>query len=136
MLDYNDLLRAIKKSAVEAVEASKPTAIIFGTVILTNPLHIRVGQKLTLTMEQLKLSRNVTTYTITVGMELFTDNTIHTHSYRDDGQSLMTGSNHHNHPMTGIKLITIHNGLAIGDEVIMVRMQGGQQFVVIDRVGV
>ena len=106
MLDYNDLLRAIKKSAVEAVEASKPTAIVFGKVISTAPLQISVGQKLTLGKAQLILSRNVTDHAVL---------------HSSEGQS---------------RAVTVHNGLVSGEDVILVRMQGGQQFVVMDRVGV
>ena len=31
--------------------------------------------------------------------------------------------------------ITIHNGLVVGDKVILIRQQGGQKFVVLDRIG-
>ena len=42
--DFNDLLVLIKKSAVEAVNSSKPTAIVYGKVISSSPLKINIEQ--------------------------------------------------------------------------------------------
>lgn len=40
----------------------------------------------------------------------------------------------HTHDITGKKEITIHNGLAVGDEVILLKQKGGQKYLVLDRV--
>ena len=37
--------------------------------------------------------------------------------------------------ISGQKQITVHNGLKTGDEVILIRQQKGQKFVVMDRTG-
>ena len=42
----------VKKAAVEAVDASKPVHILFGTVISASPLKIQVDQKAIYTNEQ------------------------------------------------------------------------------------
>ena len=42
----------------------------------------------------------------------------------------------HTHIVNGQKQITIHNGLDVGDEVILIRQQEGQKFVVLDRIGI
>lgn len=39
----------------------------------------------------------------------------------------------HSHSYSGKKKFTVHNGLKKGEKVILIRMQGGQQFVVLDR---
>lgn len=59
MPNSTELLRLIKKAAIDAVEAAKPVHVVFGTVINTNPLEINVEQKLTLTTEQLILCEQV-----------------------------------------------------------------------------
>lgn len=41
----------------------------------------------------------------------------------------------HRHTVTGRKRVTVHNALAVGDEVILARKQGGQQYIVLDRIG-
>lgn len=50
---------------------------------------------------------------------------------------LNTGSKNlaHTHKITGKKKITVHNGLAVGDGVILIRQQEGQRFIVVDRIG-
>lgn len=40
----------------------------------------------------------------------------------------------HNHAITGRKKITIHNGLKVNDEVLLIRMQGGQKYIILDKV--
>lgn len=39
----------------------------------------------------------------------------------------------HSHSYSGRKKFTVHNGLKKGEKVILIRMQGGQKFVVLDR---
>ncbi len=134
LLDFNDLNNTIKKAAVEAVAASKPTAILFGKVTSASPLKINVEQKMTLTAAQLVLTRNVTNHAVNVTMDWESENAVHDHSYTDDGSNMTTGSNTHNHQITGTKSITIHNGLVVGDEVLLIQMQGGQKFIIWDKV--
>lgn len=61
--DTNDLLELIKKIALKAVNAEKPSDFCFGKVVSTSPLKISIDQKLTLTAAQLVLTRNVTDFT-------------------------------------------------------------------------
>ena len=39
----------------------------------------------------------------------------------------------HNHAIQGRTTVTVHSGLKKGEKVILIRMQGGQKFVVLDR---
>lgn len=39
------------------------------------------------------------------------------------------------HDIEGTKQMTIHNHLEKGEEVILLRMQGGQKYIVLDRIG-
>lgn len=82
-----DLLETIKKAAVDAVVASNPTSVVFGTVTATAPLRINLEQKLVLGTGQLIGTARVAS-----------------------------------------------EGLLNGDKVILIRMQGGQQYVVLDKV--
>ena len=66
MSDYGDLLGVIKRSALEAMEASQPVRIYYGSVIGTEPLRILVDQRLTLGAAQVVLTRNVTDYEVRV----------------------------------------------------------------------
>lgn len=108
MRDSKDLIKSIKKAADEAVEASKPVALCFGKVTSVAPLGILVDQKLPITSKQIVMTRNVT-------------------DFKTD-----TSSRERAGEKTGV---IIHNQLAVGDEVILLRVQGGQKFVVLDKIG-
>lgn len=105
MPNANDLVRLIKQAALDAVEAKKPVNVCYGKVTKASPLRILVEQKLPLAKEQLVLARNVTDYVTTVSISAEYDK----------------------------KKITIHNGLVEGDEVILIRQQDGQKYIVVDR---
>lgn len=120
MLDSNDILNVIKKAATEAVNAAKPTSIVYGKVTSASPLKISIEQKMTLTKEQLILSRNVTDYDTNITM---------------DWTSESAGDTLHSHKVKGKKKITVHNSLVVGDELILIQVQGGQKYIVWDRIG-
>jgi hypothetical protein len=66
LFDSKDLLKLIKRTAIDAVNASRPANMVFGKVISTNPLRVKVDQKLILTSAQLVLARSVTDYRLSV----------------------------------------------------------------------
>lgn len=103
--NVNDLVKLIKKAAIDAVNASDPTAIRYGEVISANPLQIRIDQKLILGLAQLKLTRNVTDFETEMSVNGGTKQT-----YK------------------------VYNALKQGEKVLLIRMQGGQQYIVVDRV--
>lgn len=115
----------MKKAAVEAVDASKPTALVFAKVISSSPLQINVEQKMTLSSAQLILTRNVTNHTIAMTVDHLTEN--------KSGGSGDSSFSSHNHEYKGTKNFIVHNGLRVGEEVVLMRMQGGQKYLVIDR---
>lgn len=128
LLDAVEFVKTMKKAAIEAVEATKPVNVYFGKVISIAPLKIDVEQKMTLGKAQLILSRNVTDFKTTVTLNWSTDN--------KSGGSGESSFASHSHGINGKKEITVHNGLVVGDEVILIRKQEGQQFLVWDKVGI
>lgn len=79
------LTALIKKIAIDAINASKPTTICFGNVTSINPLSIRINQLIELSSATL------------------------------------------------IQTSTVKDKLAVGDEVILIRQQGGQKYLVLDK---
>ena len=137
MPDAVELVKTIKRAALDAVNASKPVVVCFGKVTSTSPLKILVEQKMTLGAAQLILCRNVTEHTMEMTVNHYTENeTEHTHTVQDTytggGSSSPTK---HLHAYRGKKKFTIHNGLVVGDEVILLRQQGGQKYIVVDKIG-
>lgn len=104
MLDSSDLLKAIKGAAMDAVAQSKPTALVFGTVAGINPLSIKTESKITLSASHLYLTSAV-----------------------QEEDVVMEANGYQ-------QTYTVHKELAVGESVILLRMQGGQKFLVIDRV--
>ncbi len=117
----------VKRAALDAMDASKPVNVIFGTVISTTPLKIQVDQKTIYTSKMLILARNVTDYDVDMTVEHQTDST--------SGGSGDLSFASHAHGYTGRKQFCIHNALCIGDKVILLRIQQGKKFLVWDRVG-
>lgn len=128
--DANELVDTLKRAAVEAVEAGKPVNVYFGEVVSASPLKINVEQKMILGEKQLILSRNVTDFKTKI-----TAGNIKNYYYTGDVNSgTAPVSPLHVHAVGTIE-ITVHNGLAVGDGVILIRQQEGQKFIVVDRIG-
>jgi DnaJ-class molecular chaperone len=100
-----NLNEVIKKAAVEAVKAGDPSDIVYGTVVSANPVSIQIDQKLTLTKEFITLTNNVKDYEVEVSI--------------NDGSK---------------QKMKVFKGLKKGDSVIMIKSQGGQKYVVIDKI--
>lgn len=113
----------IKKIAMNAVAASNPVSFTFGTVINASPLSIKLDGSLVLNQTDgaLILARHVTDYEVDVDPDWETEN---------------GGGDNHSHKIKGRKKLKILNGLKIGDTVIMFKVQGGNSYVVFDKVGV
>lgn len=125
---YNryDLFLAIGKTALKAVEDSMPIGIFFGTVISSSPLKINVEQKLTLEESHLVLTSLVSTFNLNISVDHFTEET--------SGGSGDSSFASHKHEIRGTKTVTVHLGLLPGEKVILLRVQGGQKYIVLDRV--
>ena len=144
------------------MEAAKPVNVAFGTVVNVNPLMICVEQKMTLGMGQLILSRNVTDHDIdvtdhdidvTVDWSTESALTTHRHGIGTEEEMLVTMEGGdpvhthdippsftgytnlaHRHGISGRKKMRVHLGLTLGEHVVLLRLQGGQQYLVWDRV--
>ena len=121
-LDINELVRAVKQAAVEAVNASGPMALCFGTVTAAAPLKIQVDQKKTLTEAQLILTNNVRDYTVEMTVDHQTEST--------SGGSGDASFASHLHAYKGRKSFRVHLALKAGEKVILLRCDGGQKFIV------
>lgn len=132
MPNMNDITRLIKQAAMEAIEASSPVKVLFGKVISIEPLKIMVDQKLVLTTDQLVLTRNVVDHQTELSFDdanvkqVFT--TWNMDETTESSESKISFKQSIKHK------ITIYNALKVGDEVILLQIQGGQKFVIIERV--
>lgn len=104
-LDSNTLIKIIKKAAIDAVMARKPMAMCMGEVVSASPLKISIDQKMTLSATQLMLTSAVRDFEV--------------ETTADDSPDC--------------NKISVHLGMNIGEKVILLRCDGGQKFIVLDR---
>lgn len=108
------MLEIIKKVAKDAVDAGKPVAVQIGTVVAINPLAISLDSRLTLPEVFLIIPESLTRYEIDLSH-------VHKLNGSPDTERSLTDK------------IVIREGLAVGDAVLMLRIQGGQKYVVLDK---
>lgn len=119
MLDANDLVRTIKQASTDAADAGYPADIMTGTVTAAIPLTIKVEQRFDIGREQLIIPEYLTEHKINITIK---------------GSTEKSGVPEHDHAFGEKKTVTVHNGLKAGDRVVLIRQQGGQKFLIIDRV--
>jgi len=96
-------VQLIKKISREERIAAKPADVTIGTVSSVSPLTIKIDQKLILPKEFITVPKSMTEYEMTLTIDGTTQN------------------------------VTIHNALKPGDKILLFRKNGGQQYIVFDR---
>ena len=107
MADAAELVRAMKKAAMDAVNEGKPAGVCCG-----------------------KVDIEVSHFTVNDDF-MIPEHTHNTPAGITDSGNLDTT---HKHRYKGRKKILVYNGLKTGEKVLLVRFVGGQRFVVLDRV--
>lgn len=111
-----DLVNAMKKAGAEAQNASKPVAVEVGNVLSVSPIKIKVSENLILSEMQLIIPKSLTRYSIPMTYNLNCSEEVE-----------------HEHKINGTTTVTFDNSLKVGDKVILVRQNGGQKYVVLDK---
>ena len=139
--DANTLVDIIKEISVNAVNNSQPTSLCFGVVASVEPLKIRINQKLTLEKEQLILTSLVQDFDVDMSVEHETEGVDLTHNHNititsphGDTGIIDSALGNHVHEYKGKKTFTVHLALEKDEKVILIKMQGGQRYLVLDRV--
>lgn len=128
----NELVQLVKKAAVEAVAASNPTGVCFGTVTSAAPLKIQVDQKKTLTEAQLILTNNVRDFAVEMTTMVGKSESPH-FTEEESGGAGDASFAAHKHKYEGRKKWKVHLALKSGEKVILLRCDGGQKYIVLDR---
>jgi len=108
------MLNAIRQAALTAMEATGPVAVMFGTVTRADPLEVNVDQRFTLDADFLIVPESLTRLEIDMR---------HVHiapgGTTDDALT---------------EPVVIRPGLQAGDRVVLLRVQGGQKYLILDKV--
>lgn len=121
------LREAIQRIAVSAIAADSPSDYCIGIVETADPLSIRIEQQELLTEDFFLLTDMVRDYVVDITVSHTTEN--------KSGGTGDASFESHNHDYTGRKKIIVHNGLVPGEAVILIRQAGGQEYIVLCRVG-
>lgn len=166
----NILAQVVKKMAIDAEEAGKPTTLEFGEVVSEEyaPLEIQIHDKLILDENFLELTNAVKDHWVDVEVywQTIDDNDLsefqgvtdanvgihnanvgvyngHTHTGNMGGPTPLIPPNmteqstrhtSHLHNIAGRKRMRVYNGLHKGEKVVLLRMRGGQKYLVLDRI--
>lgn len=126
------LLDVINISTGRLLTQMMLTNVEYGRVTGVNPLEITLDSKVPLPAAFLTLTNAVKDHSVDITVSWNTEDNTHRHGNGNNG--LPTDKATHNHAIKGRKRITVHNGLTLGERVILLRKQGGQDYIVLDRV--
>ena len=113
--DYINLVKLIKQIVMETNAAAVLADVIIGEVMATSPLQIRIENKYVLESDDIVLTKNTSDWSVDMTVDHQTEDAAGGSGY------------------AGRKTYLVHNGLAVGDKVILLRESGGQRFIAIDR---
>jgi hypothetical protein len=155
------LAQTLNKLSQKAEEASKPSTLEFGEVISEEyaPLEIRIHDKLILTEAFLELTNSVKDHWVDIEVywQTVDDNDLaEFQAVHDSNVQTFNGHAHkgnlgadtplkdedrfnkrhtsHLHNIVGRKKMRVYNGLHKGEKVVLLRMRGGQKYLVLDRI--
>lgn len=121
-----NLFESIQRAVKQAMDDSRLADYTLGRVESVSPLSIRLNARDLVTEEFLILTDLVRDFNVDISVSHQTEN-------RAGGSGDPSFASH-NHDYKGRKKITVHNGLSVGEVVIMIRQSGGQQYCVLSRV--
>jgi len=163
-MSSNALAQVIAGLAHNAEEATKPTTFEYGEVVSEEyaPLEIQIHDKLVLDEAFLELTNAVRDHWVDVEVYWQTiddndlaefqgvhDGNVDTHNsntakYNSHNHGGSKASNQfadvqkrhtsHLHNIAGRKRMRVYNGLHKGEKVVLLRMRGGQKYLVLDRI--
>lgn len=141
-LDYSVLVNAFKQIAADVINSKKPFSFAIGKVMSPEPsLKIMVDQKLILGKKQLIITNAVRDYYVelqTVGETLSqADGTAHKTQKAvrlPDVPEDYGAFDEHDHEYKGKKWWKVNLKLQAGESVLLLRTDGGQKYIVLDRI--
>ena len=122
-MSSGNLVQLIKKIAMDAVRAAKMCDYVTGVVTSEDPLKVKITISFEIGEEFFMVPQSMTDHEVEVTIKK-------EYGWKTKNRSGGTGDDI---VLENVKIM-IHNALKAGDEVLMMRKSGGQEFVVIDKV--
>ena len=127
MANVDLFYETIKNIALNAVNSKRPMNLLFGVVESEKPLKIRLDSGKIIPESFLILCRNVTDHTVYMKVNHQVE--------KMSGGAKDPSFQSHIHQYKGTKPFEVLNALKSGENVVLLSMQGGQKYLVLDRVG-
>jgi hypothetical protein len=143
----------MKIAAMDAIENSKPSDLRFGTVTSVTPLKVMITNDFIIPESLLVVPKHLTDYSVVTnvggsGDEVQGGSQQPTSSVEMyvEGETLMINTNiggvetfaltDEDEEVDGVddRTLTIYNGLEVGDQVVLLRNQGGTSYLILDRI--
>nr|DAX90070.1 MAG TPA: Protein of unknown function (DUF2577) [Caudoviricetes sp.] len=121
-----ELVQLLKELSRTTNDAGEPFEHRKGTVESVNPISVKVDQKLILEEDDLILTHLVRDYDVDISVSHETEDF-------ELVEGVLTDIKSHKHGYKGRKRITVHNGLKVGEDIVLLKVQGGQTYIVLDR---
>ncbi len=125
------LIGIMKQASMSAMENQQMCDLRFGTVVSVSPLRVQISNQFTIPEALLIVPQHLTDYTVPC---VYTRTATMTTGTTDE-------SNGHTHNITltteegqNETTFIIQNALKVGDEVALLRKQGGQSYFILDRI--
>lgn len=142
------LIEVIKIAAMDAIENNKPCDLRFGTVSSISPLKVKVSNDFIIPEQLLIVPQHLTDHSILTnvgggsgggdgsvtmvveGETLF----ITTSNVETDTTEYVETDTTEYVEVVDERTLTMYNGLEVGDNVVLLRNQGGSSYLILDRV--
>ncbi len=122
----SNLVELLQQISSRTVEAGDPFEHRKGTVESIDPLTIKIDQYTILEEDELILTHLVRNHDVDISVS-------HETEEFELIEGIATDIKKHKHEYKGKKKITLHYGLKVGEDVVLLKVQGGQTYIVLDR---
>ena len=119
------ILNLMKQAAIDAVMDLGPCNVVLGIVTSISPLSIKLEDGFEVPAKNIILTKGTSLWSVDMDVDHNTE--------AAEGGSGEARYASHKHGYKGRKTYLVHNELAVGDEVILVRAIGGQIYVALDK---
>lgn len=127
-----DLMKLVAAGVINNMQLPE---VYIGTVATKDPLSIRLSANHILPAKYLILTNAVKDHKVDIEISWTTEGEQeHIHGNGNNGANTLPSEKPHKHTVKGRKEITVYNGLTDGEKVLLLRIQGGQNYVVVDRI--
>ncbi len=130
----SELANLIKQISLNAVEQTKPADVLFGTVESVDPISVRVDQQMLINERSLILTDAVRDYETEISFN--NQNVKQVYTTWDMEEKYESSPSKISFKVPIRHKITVYNALKVREKVILIRVQGGQKFIILGRLEV